>query len=406
MSGIEIRCTLESYNAGVKCVISNQKILKGNIALDAINHWIYESLDKNKNKFNFLHFDNCDFEEFPENFQELFPNVTKLEVNGGNLLSIGYKHVGKWKNMTSFKITNCGLKYIYNYIFKDMKQLQEISFANNKLEEIGPNILDGFEYIDLVDFSGNTKINKFFKRQPMYQYNYSQYQYYGPSLNLSDNQLLTDLKNEIKINCFPHYVSQSEYNEMLNDLSMKNTKLEKEVSRLTELLNIVLANPNFKNFKVNIGKTSFNIHKTIFASRSPVFAEMLENNPEATELNLEDISEKTFKVVYDFAYKEKLPTANEDNREIYAAAKRLKIEKLAKVAAEYLMANVTVENSFDLLVLSNKFDHEELRKKAFENIQTKIFPERKLDQELAKQPERLKKLIEIKKTLEKEFTQV
>jgi hypothetical protein len=50
--------------------------------------------------------------------------------------------------------------------------------------------------------------------------------------------------------------------------------------------------------------------------------------------------------------------------------------------------------------VSNKFEHDQLQQKAFEIIRTKIFPDRKLNDELMNQPEKLRTIIMAKRRLE------
>jgi hypothetical protein len=57
----------------------------------------------------------------------------------------------------------------------------------------------------------------------------------------------------------------------------------------------------------------------------------------------------------------------------------------------------------EVLVISNKFEHHQLQQKAFEIIRTKIFPDRKLSDELMKQPEKLRSIIMTKRRLEEEL---
>jgi hypothetical protein len=191
--------------------------------------------------------------------------------------------------------------------------------------------------------------------------------------------------------------------QQLNELKTIIAELQKKNSRLTELQEVIMADKSFKDFTINVGKKVFKVHKALFAASVPTVFQMLKDNPDAEQLNLCDISESTFQVVYDFVYNETLPTAEANNFEIFAAATRLKIDTLAATAAAHLIATMNVENSFERLVLGNKFDHIEISKKAFEIIRTKIFPDRKLDDDLAKQTEKLKKIIEAKKKLDKEF---
>ncbi|KAG5667542.1 hypothetical protein PVAND_015521 [Polypedilum vanderplanki] len=200
---------------------------------------------------------------------------------------------------------------------------------------------------------------------------------------------------------------QQYYNEN-NQLTEELKTVKKELQQLKDENPIfndikkILSDPDFKDFTINVGQSSFKVHKTLFAARSATLAEIFKNNPDAQELNLKDIPESIFKAVHDFVYNNQLPEDENSFIEIFAAAARLKIEDLIKRTSAEILTKIDVKNAFEILVLSNKFDHEQMRQKSFKIIQRKIFPNRKLDAELAKQPEKLKKLIEMKTKLDKE----
>ncbi|KAG5683587.1 hypothetical protein PVAND_012860 [Polypedilum vanderplanki] len=174
----------------------------------------------------------------------------------------------------------------------------------------------------------------------------------------------------------------------------------------------IIRDSTFKDFTINVGKSSFKVHKMLFAAHSSTLAEIFKTNPDAQELNLCDIPESTFKAVHNFIYNEQLPD-NVNHFEVFAAAAKLKIDNLVKIVSTHILANINEENAFEILTIGNKFDQDNLRKKAFETIQDKIFPDRKLNEKLAKQPEKLKKLIdsaqalnELKKQFEQNFEEL
>ncbi|KAG5667556.1 hypothetical protein PVAND_015535 [Polypedilum vanderplanki] len=185
--------------------------------------------------------------------------------------------------------------------------------------------------------------------------------------------------------------------ENLKTLQEKR-KIDPSVNEIKRILN----DPAFKDFTINVGESSFKVHKILFAARSATLNEIFKNNPEAEELNLRDIPESTFKVIYDFIYNNRL-SDNANYIEVITAAIRLKINDLIEIAPSTLLNKIDEKNACDVLVLSNKINNEKLRQKAFEIIQIKIFPERKLADELAKQPEKLKALIDVKKKFDEEF---
>lgn len=86
-------------------------------------------------------------------------------------------------------------------------------------------------------------------------------------------------------------------------------------------------------------------------------------------LNLVDISVETFEVILKFLYTDELPDDDGMNfLHLFATAGKLKIDDLKNFAAKKLINKIKDENSIDILRLSNKYEHNELRICAYENI--------------------------------------
>jgi BTB/POZ domain len=137
-------------------------------------------------------------------------------------------------------------------------------------------------------------------------------------------------------------------------------------------------------------------------ARSPVLADMILENPVAENLNLVDIPVKVFKIVLDFIYNDTAPPNDVNLIEIYAAAGRLAINELKNFTAAKLMDQVDEINAYEVLVLSNKYGSVNLMMKAFEHIK-KIFPDKNLGDEFARQPDKIRKLLDMKRKMDEEF---
>ncbi|KAG5669128.1 hypothetical protein PVAND_017024 [Polypedilum vanderplanki] len=324
---------------------------------------------------------NCDFMEFPQNINNFYEDQLTLEILDCKFYSFKAKYLSNLEYLCKLYIVNCGLKSLESDVFKSLSTVEEISLNSNELEEIGPEIFDGLQNLQFVDLRNNKNIDMVFDATD------------------ETTNTLDEIKDEIKLKCKPK-----------GDKNQAIAKVQPILQNLIPLeifnnLSNIFADPDFKDFTIKVGESSFKIHKILFAARSSTLAEIFKNNPEAQELNLRDISESIFKAVHDFIYKNQLPE-DANYIEIFAAAARLKIDDLMKISAENLQENVDEKNAFEILLLSNKFDHDQMRQKSFEFIQNKIFPHRKLDAELAKQPEKLKKLIDAKNKLDQEFAEL
>ncbi|CAG9811163.1 unnamed protein product [Chironomus riparius] len=131
--------------------------------------------------------------------------------------------------------------------------------------------------------------------------------------------------------------------------------------------------------KTNPSRTSkspskVKIHKFLLAARSPILAEILKSNPEVENLNLVEISVEIFEIILKFLYTDELPGDNGTIvLHLFAAAEKLKIEKIKNFAGTKLINTIDQENALNILKLSNKYEHEELRQKSFNKVK-KMYP--------------------------------
>jgi hypothetical protein len=375
---VTVNCIFDGFSSKHKrCVVENQTILsKSSLPiLDSSYSFLYTEIDH-------LKFSNCKILLYPEDMNESFCNIWTLEIIDCQLSSFERRHMSHLLRLICVAVVNCGLKKINDDLFCDQQNLSEISLYGNQLEEIGPKIFDDLPNLKTVDLRENTNINMW-------------HDFEDPT-----SVTLDEIKNEIKEKCKP----KNGPRKAAGTPNVMVKQCDGDQVMLADLKKI-LADDTFKDFTINVGGTSFKVHKLLFAARSQILREMFKNNPEAVELNLRDIPESTFKSVHDFIYNNQLsPDAN--CLEVFSAASMLKIDDLTMTAAGKLLSKIDESNAFEVLVLSNKFEHEQLRQKAFEIIRTKIFPDRKFDDELMRQPEKLKKLIESKRRLDMDFEEM
>ena len=87
---------------------------------------------------------------------------------------------------------------------------------------------------------------------------------------------------------------------------------------------------------------------------------------------------------------------------MFAAAGKLKINKLMSFAAEKLVTQINQENAFEILKISNKYENEKLRQTSFQVIQ-KMFCCKKINENLATQSEKLQKLFDVKQKFDEDM---
>lgn len=130
---------------------------------------------------------------------------------------------------------------------------------------------------------------------------------------------------------------------------------------------------------------------------------MIQNKPDAESLTLTDIPVKAFKVILNYIYTNELPRDDELNFvDVFTSSTKLKIERLRDFCVEKIKESVDEKNALEILILANKHENKELQMKAFAKIQ-KSFPEKELKTELAMQPDKIKKLLDMKQKLTDEL---
>jgi len=221
------------------------------------------------------------------------------------------------------------------------------------------------------------------------------------------NQEIQELKNQQIQSDQEKFRNQQNYLE----LAQKYSNLEEEFAAgiIKEQQNIqkfcsdiknFIQDETTKDFQIQINNREFPVHKFLLAARSPTLAEIFKKNPEVENLNLVDISVEIFEIILKFLYTDELPGDNGMNfLHLFAAAGKLKIQELKDFAAEKNLELITAENALEILNLSNKYEHDELKLKAFEEIK-RNYPKMMLSNEIIDDSEKVEKLIVIIKKIE------
>jgi len=185
-------------------------------------------------------------------------------------------------------------------------------------------------------------------------------------------------------------------------LTEKNQELEKMKTTLAYDLTSFTQNENTKDFRIIIEDQEFPVHKFLLAARSPTLAEILKNNPEVENLNLVDISVEIFEIILKFLYTDELPVEDGTNFvHLFAATGKLQIQELKKFAALRLIDQIDDENALEILKLSNIYDHDELKQKAFQQIKRK-YPKIKFLDQWASNVEKINNVVKLFQQMEEE----
>lgn len=336
-------------------------------------------------------FDESVIPRIPHGLQFHFNNLCSLTMNHCQLKFIDKSDLRGLDNLKKLDLAHNNLEYLPGDLFFYTRNLTKLSFACNKLKYVDPELLDYFQEDKaerIYNFQDNTNINLVFDSLKAVKFD--------------------DFKKNFVETCVQLKIVE------YKNLTLRNATLEVEVQNLkalskkldkdlTDDLNVLLRDTTAKDFTIKIGKEEFKIHKFIFMARSKLFAEMIKANPDAGDLELQDIPIETFKEILLFIYQGTQPKNDSDPLKMFAAASKLKIDGLRNFVANKAMTIINPQNAFEYLVVSNKYNHNELKIKAFSEIK-KIFPN--IQNQLANEPEKLMKVMEASKLLEEELGKV
>lgn len=319
----------------------------------------------------------CIIPRFPRDLELHFKNMHYLIIENCRVQAIEKDDLKGLENLTRLSLYDNELESLPSDLFHHTKELRFISFAKNKLKSIGSELLDNFTVLHEANFSANPGIDLFKK----------------------NDQKIDEFLKIFKEKCKEMEVFENE-NDKIKDLRTQIDTLKSENIRLTasnskggffQDILAYIGNESTKDFAFKIDNEDFKVHKFVFAARSKTFRKILANNPHTNNLELSDISKEVFKEIMSFVYFDKQPSESTDARKMFIVASKLEIAKLREVSAEKLMKTINSQNLLEILKLAIKYNHQELKLKAFGEIK-KVFPT--ADSQIVDQPEKLEKLME------------
>lgn len=299
----------------------------------------------------YAYFNSCTITKVPQGLTKIFPNLKVLSIFYSKLKKISKNDLVEYKNCKMLYFGCNEIEVLPEGLFEGFRNLEGLGFARNKLKVIAPNILDKLDKLKYANFRENINYDKCFSLNP----------YDNP------NATLEDMKFDLRLKCTKHTLFD-DFKAFIQDESKRD-------------------------FKIIIDNREFMVHKLLLLIRCSTLADIIKIKPHAESLNLVDISVDIFEIILNFLYTDELPNdLDEYMSKLFAAAGRLKIHGLKEFAAFKIIQMINNENVIEILKLSNKYDHEEMRLKAFEALKKK-YPEDTFKDELAVDMDELDKVI-------------
>lgn len=334
--------------------------------------------------------DENEIRELPRDLFNFNLNLRKISLNTNKVQRIESGLLEDLANLEEFFIRWNHIVFVPGDLFKFNKKMKQIDFSHNEIKFIGYELLDGLHELIAVDFRCNPNINIWYDE------------------SRDNEEKLREVKRKIKQTPQSHEELEkllevqkikSDQNKSEN-LTRNDEKIElNAINKRHTDLDSFLTREDFKDFDLTIDSTHFKVHKIVLMIRSGFFAEIFKHNPNMSEFTLEGIKPETFEVILKFLYTDETPKDLKNAREFFEAAGKLRIKSLKEISGQILMEELKKQKDlkelWKLFNLASKFECEEMKLRAFEEIE-KNFPHGHLKNYFLEHPEKLKEAIEAK----------
>ncbi|KAG8238394.1 hypothetical protein J437_LFUL016830, partial [Ladona fulva] len=166
-----------------------------------------------------------------------------------------------------------------------------------------------------------------------------------------DHELAINSKDQLTM------VEQHQADQQANDLVFED---EKHLSRTLQALNMMRKNRRFCDVVLHVGSIEIHAHRAVLASASPYLFELFSADDETKGSARENIityklngvfDKNAFEKLVDYAYTARLEVPSQHVRNVYLAARQLKMEKVVQECSEYLIRSLDEKNCIEIRAL-------------------------------------------------------
>lgn len=364
------------------CQLTSASITKPDIEIKTIvgDHGYL----KDNNEVEAVQFKNTVVEHCPRGLSKWFPRITVLEITNCGLKVISRAALSGHHHLEIINLANNQLTSLPDDLFLDTPKLKMVRCTDNKISRMSSKLLAPVKNgLKFVNFLGNAKINAL----------------YVPGHKLS-TATVSDLMRVIDEMCDQ---PPSTTGETTSRLTTKQVSISKNrLLKLAQGFEGMLLSGQFSDFTVVTGTRKFRVHKCVLAIGCSEFAKMFAvENPEnhATELNIEDLKEKSVEAFLRYLYTGSI-TEDINAEEVFSLAAKLNVPELKEFTENLIVDDVSESTALKVFCLGHSYNSQKLKQAAFNKIK-KMFPDKQLSNTLMENPEALKELIEMKHKLDR-----
>lgn len=281
-----------------------------------------------------LCFEFCNVERFPRGLNKHFPNLRYLAIRKCALKETSRSDLKGLSSLEWLSIQFCMLTSLPDNLFRKMPKLEAVGFPYNKIEFASSKLLQPLIGRDIIRFSlrGNKNIDA----------------RYWP--NLPDSLTsLEELMQMIDENCKKH--------PLLTSRIFINPEI------VIPEIKALYMSERFSDFKIIADERQFKVHKSFLGMQSPKFAEIFDNQSEATEMKIHGFSPSAVEALLLFVYTCEVKVDG-NLMEKFLIAEKFKIPRMKTAYDEILSDQLNAINARDILDLADRYSSEVLKKKA------------------------------------------
>lgn len=317
------------------------------------------------------------FVEFvPRGLNVHFENVEILEIDEGGLRKLSPRDLIGLEGLKEIYLTSNCLTSLPDNLLRNLRKLEKISFAFNKLEFLSADIFASIpeNQLTFVDLRNKkTMLDALFDA--------------SDPKSLTFKQLTKMISEKFKNPSESFFQSVREKRSFSDNFTANLLKSFREL----------WTSKRMSDFTIVVGEIEFPVHKNVLGIQSSFFSAMFESEVEETrtgQMTIEDFSAEAVEEFLRHFYTGEIPNVT-NTMELFALSSKYNLPALMSVCEELILENIDELNAIDVLNLGNLFNSSDMKALAYNEIQ-RIRPGLKLTNEFMNKPEELMDLLGFK----------
>lgn len=154
----EVYCDM-FYNTDERASILIRFIDTANEKITNFTTFERENFPEIFHKITDVIFFNGNMPTFPRELSEFFPNLKFIFIYDCNMTTMSKDDLKGFNKLEKLMINHNKIKFLPGNLFDYTPDILEISFVDNKITKVGPEIFDNLKNLEEADFGRNSRIN-------------------------------------------------------------------------------------------------------------------------------------------------------------------------------------------------------------------------------------------------------